>query len=196
MTSDVYAAWWHVRADSSAVLMAGRSTDGGRSWPTIAAADTTDRSRRGCKRPAPSVHADSATGYVDFAYFLEANEGSGIFFTHSMDGPHMGQGNGVFHAPVGIIYGDKPSRVSVTALGDDVAVAFEDPNAERPLIGVALSRTMGHIFQTRADVSGRDLPAVDPQVALSGDTVTVQWSERSDSVPSGGRTAVRRGVWH
>lgn len=193
---DTYATWWHVRQDSSAVLMAGRSVDGGRTWITMAPADTTDRSRRGCDRPAPAIYADSATGYVDFAYFLEANEGAGIFFTHSMDGPHIGEGNGVFHSPVPVIYGEHPSRVSVTARGDDVAVAYEDPNGLQPRVGVVLSRTMGHIFETRSDVSSADLPAVDPRVSLSRNVVTVQWSERPDSVPSGGRIAVRRGEWH
>ncbi|MGI9090356.1 MAG: hypothetical protein ACR2GG_04535 [Gemmatimonadaceae bacterium] len=190
-----YGAWWHVRPDSSAVLMAGRSIDGGRTWITAVPADTTDRSRRGCDRPAPAIFADTASGYVDFAYFLEANEGPGIFFTHTMDAPHMGQGQGVFHSPVAIVYGEHPSRVAVAARGDDVAVAYEDPNAERPLIGVALSRTMGHIFKTRSDASSTDLPAVDPRVTLSGDTVTVQWSERPDSVKVGGRFALRRGKW-
>lgn len=191
----IYAAWWQVRPDSSALLMAGRSTDAGRTWSTITPADTSDRSRRGCTRPAPSIFADSASGYVDFAYFLEANEGAGVFYTHTMDAPHMGHGEGVFHSPVAVMYGEKPSHVSVTARGDDVAVAYEDPNAERPLVGVALSRTMGHIFKTRSDVSSTDLPAVDPRVALSGHTVTVQWSERPDSVKTGGRVAVRHGEW-
>ncbi|MGI8509449.1 MAG: hypothetical protein ACR2MQ_08995, partial [Gemmatimonadaceae bacterium] len=32
MGQDVYGAWWHVRPDSSALLMAGRSTDAGQTW--------------------------------------------------------------------------------------------------------------------------------------------------------------------
>ncbi len=190
-----YGAWWHVRRDSSAVLMAGRSVDGGRTWALTAPADTTDRSQRGCDRPAAAVYADSARPYVSFAYFMEANEGAGIFFTHTMDGQHMGSGEGVFHSPVPVLYGERPSRVSISAVGDDVAVAYEDPNAIQPLVGVALSRTTGHIFETRAEVSARDLPAVDPRVMLRGKTVTVQWWERPDSVKSGGRIAVRQGKW-
>lgn len=193
--SDAYATWWHVRVDSSAVLMAGHSADAGRSWSSVVPVDSTDRSRRGCDRPAPAIFADSARGYLDLAYFLEASEGAGIFYTHSIDARRMGQGDGVFHSPVAIVYGDNPSRVSVAAEGDHVAVAYEDPNAARPLIGVALSNTMGHVFETRSDVSSTDLPAVDPHVALSGDRVTVQWSERPYSVKTGGRVAVRRGEW-
>ncbi len=191
----LYAAWWRVRPDSSALLMAARSTDGGRTWSDVTPADTTDVSRRGCRRPPPAIVADSATNYVDYAYFLEANEGPGIFYTHSMDAAHLGTGNGVFHSPVAVLYGAKPSHVALAARGNDVAVVYEDPNSERPMIGLALSHTMGHIFETRAQVSDLDLPAVAPLVALHRDTVIVQWIERPDTVSTGGRIALRRAVW-
>lgn len=193
--SDLYATWWHVRSDSSAVLMAGRSTDGGRSWPVTVSADPSDRSRRGCDRPAPAILADSATGYLDLAYFLEPGEGAGVFYTHSMDAAHLGAANGVFHSPVAIVYGARPARVAVAAQADDVAVAYEDPNSERGRIAVALSRSMGHIFRDHSDVSSAELPGADPAVKLVGDTLVVQWMERPDSVNTGGRAAVRRGVW-
>lgn len=192
---DVFGTWWHVRPDSSAVLMAGRSTDGGRTWSTIAPADTTDASRRGCDRPAPGIFADSATNYLDIVYFLEPASGPGVFYTHSMDARTLGSGDGIFHSPVAIMYGERPSRASVAALGDDVAVAYEDPNALRPAVGLALSRTMGHIFESRMQASAGDLPAHDPAVTLSRDSVTVQWAERPDTVSNGGRIAVRRGKW-
>lgn len=190
-----YAAWWAVRPDSSAVLMAGRSTDGGHTWPVTVPADTMDRSRRGCARPAPAVSADSATNYLDVAFFLEPADGAGIFFTHTMDATHLGTPNAVFHAPVPVMYGEHPARVAVTSRGGDVAVAYEDPNAEQPMVGVALSHTMGHLFAARALASQSELPATDPRVALAPDTVVVQWAERPDSVATGGRIAVRRGRW-
>ena len=192
---DIYGVWWEVRDDSSAVLMAGRSVDAGRSWGTVQPADTLDRSRRGCARPAPAIDADSSTNYVDFAYFLEAKEGPGVFFTHSMDARKLGTGDGVFHSPVPVVYGAKPSRVSLGARGDRVAVAYEDPNGERSMVGLALSRTMGHIFEQRLLVSQTDLPASDPKVAMRGDSVIVQWSERADTAASGGRYAVRAAHW-
>ena len=192
---DVYGAWWMVRDDSSAVLMAGRSTDGGQSWGMVQPADTLDRSRRGCARPAPAIAADSSTNYVDFAYFLEAREGPGVFFTHSMDARQLGVGDGVFHSPVPVVYGDNPARVSVAARGDRVAVAYEDPNGDRASVGLALSGTMGHIFEQRLLVSQSDLPASDPSVTLHGDSVVVQWIERVDSSSVGGRVAERSATW-
>jgi hypothetical protein len=192
---DVYGAWWEVRDDSSAVLMVGRSTDGGRGWSIAQPGDTLDRSRRGCARPAPAIAADSAINYVDIAYFLEAREGPGVFFTHSMDARHLGTGDGIFHAPVPVIYGTTPARVSVSVAGDRVAVAYEDPNAERPMVGLALSRTMGHIFEQRFLISLPNLPAHDPTVALRGDSVITQWWERTDTMQTGGRVATRSARW-
>jgi hypothetical protein len=192
---DVYGAWWEVRDDSSSVLMVGRSTDSGRTWGIVQPADTLDRSRRGCTRPAPDVAADSSTNYVDIAYFLEAKEGPGVFFTHSMDARTLGSGDGIFHAPVPVVYGDKPANVSIAASGDRVAVAYEDPNGEHSVIGLALSRTMGHIFEQRLIVSQPELPASDPVVAMRGNSVTVQWAERPDSLRTGGRVAVRSATW-
>lgn len=189
-----YGTWWAVRPDSSAVLMAALSRDGGRTWGLMAPAETTDASRRGCARPAPSIYADT-NGYVHFAYFLEPRDGGGVFFAHTMNGRHLGVGDGVFHTPVAIVYGERPSHTSVVAAGDTVAVAYEDPNSERPQVALALSRTTGHIFEARVPVSSPDLPAVEPQVFLAGDTVTVVWQERPDSAATGGRTAARMGVW-
>lgn len=192
---DIYGAWWEVRDDSSAILMVGRSTDSGKSWATTAPADTSDHSLRGCMRPPPAVAADSTTNYVDIAYFMDAKEGPGVFFTHSMDARKLGTGDGVFHSPVPVVYGDQPANVSVAAKGDQLVVAYEDPNGEREMVGLALSTTMGHIFEQRLTVSQPSLPAREPLVAIRGDSVMVQWRERPDSVKTGGRVAVRSARW-
>jgi hypothetical protein len=192
---DVYGAWWEVRDDSSSVLMVGRSTDQGKSWGIAQPADTADVSRGGCARPAPAIAADSSTNYVDIAYFLVAKEGPGIFFTHSMDARTLGTGDGIFHSPVPVVYGDQSAHVSVAARGDDLVVAYEDPNGDLSQVGLALSRTMGHIFEQRLIVSPQGLSARSPLVALRGDSVLVQWRERPDSVATGGRIAVRSARW-
>lgn len=191
---DVYAVWWAPRADSSAALLAARSTDGGRSWPEVAAVDTADRGRSGCRRPAASVAADSSMGYVHVAYALVAPGAPGVFFAHSMPGKL------VFHTPVAIVYGERPGRTSVAASGDVVAVAYEDPNGLEPRVGLALSRTLGHTFEHRVPVSTGVGAAVEPRVALAGGTVAVAWRQgRSvrglvgDATPTEGPMMVRLG---
>ena len=168
-----YAAWWKPRPDSSSALVVARSVDGGRTWAAPVTADARDRSARGCSRPAPAIAADSASGYVHLAYFLEPSDGAGMWFTHSME-----QG-ALWHAPVGIVYGERPGRTSVAVAGDTVVVAFEYPSAVVPRVGLAVSRTAGHTFEERMPVSSGSMAALAPRVALRGRQVLVSWTERS-----------------
>ena len=185
-----YVAWWSARTDGSASLMIARSDDGGAHWHQPAFVDTVDTSRLGCARPAPGITADARGGYVHLAYFMNAPEGAGIFFAHSMDA-------GVtFHTPVAVVYGDRPSPASVAASGDTVAVAYLDPNALRPHVALALSYTAGHVFERHAlMVSGGGAAAEDPHVTLRGRTIEVSWLARpAGAAPvAPGMTMVRHG---
>lgn len=185
---DSVAVWWSVRRDSSAKLMFSRSSRG--IWSTPIPADTTDASSRGCVRPAPAIAYDKSHGYVNIVYFLEPASGSGVFFTHSMD--QTG-----FHDPVSISFGKRPSVVSIASQADRVAVAYEEPNAERGQIWLALSKTMGHIFEARMPVSSANEIARDPRVRLSGTKLEIEWEElvQSDSLAKS-RHASRTGIWN
>jgi hypothetical protein len=183
-----YAAWWAPRADSSALLVVARSEDGGLSWRAPEVADSTDRGRAGCGRPAPFIAADTTNGYVHVVYFMLAAEGPGVFFTHSMGGGEM------FHSPVPIVYGERASASAVWADGDTVAVAYIDPNSAVPQVWLALSRTTGHIFESRTEVSPSMVQASRPAVAVHGHRVAVAWLETN----RGGGPAVavvRTGRW-
>lgn len=185
-----YAAWWTSRRDSSAVLMTARRSGRGR-WSEPVAADSTDHSVRGCGRPPPAIAADSASGYVHLAYFSEPKNGAGIFFAHSMDS------GATFHSPVPVVFGRNPSRVSVASAGDRVAVAYEDPNSAQPIISIALSKTMGHIFESRRSmVSSENGMARQPVVRIGADSIRVWWSEYSlNPAVSATRPLYRSGIW-
>ena len=187
---ELYAVWWDVRPDSTAVLVAARSSDGGATWPETVPVDTADRGRIGCRRPAPSVTADSTQGYVHVAYSMVAPGAPGVFFAHSMPGPLL------FHAPVPIVYGDRLGQTSIATSGDIVVVAYEDPNGAEPRVGLALSRTLGHTFEQRVPVSTGTGAAVEPRVALAGERVAVAWRQRRNdhgAASAPGATMVRRG---
>jgi hypothetical protein len=183
-----FAVWWSVRKDSSAVLLTSRSDDGG-AWTEPVAADTSDASGRGCARPAPSIAADVASGYVHIGYFAEPSQGAGAFYVHSMD---RGES---FHAPVAMVFGSRPANTAVTAEGDRVAVAYEDPNSSRPRIFVGLSKTMGHIFELKVPVSDDNAAAVLPTAHLRGTKLVVGWTEIDPSDSTRRRQASRTGTW-
>ncbi len=80
-----------------------------------------------------------------------------------------------------IVFGRNLARTSVAAYGDRVAVAYEDPNSKNALIEVALSKTMGHIFEKRTLASTVNGNARQPVVRLTADSLRVWWSEYSDN---------------
>lgn len=168
---EAYASWFSVRPDSSVILRVARSTTGGEEWLPAVTADSTDVGRAGCARPVPYLAADSLNGYVHLAYNLDAREGAGLFFTHSME---QGQ---LFHSPVPIVYGDRPSAAAVASRGDTVVVAYEDPNSRSPRLSLALSRTQGHIFEHRLTVSDETAEARTPRVEVRGGRLAVAWTE-------------------
>ena len=177
--STLFAAWWAPRPDSSASLLVARSTDDGRHWSAAAPVDTTDRGVNGCRRVAPAIAADSSSGYVHLTYSMLAPEGPGLFFSHSMD-------RGLtFHTPVAILYGDRLGHTSVAADGDMVVVGFEDPNSTTPRIGLAISRTMGHIFEERILPLSDDIgSATRPLTAVRGRHIAVGWEQRASPTGS------------
>ncbi|MDQ6633377.1 MAG: glycoside hydrolase [Gemmatimonadota bacterium] len=183
-----HAVWWAPRSDSTARLMAAHSADVGRVWSTPVSVDTTDVGVTGCRREPPAIAADSASGYVHVTYALQAREGPGLFFSHSMDG------GASFHAPVPILYGERLGRTSVAVDGDLVVVGFEDPNSITPRIGLAISHTMGHIFEDRiVPVSDDHGIASNPLTAVRGRRVAVAWEQRgNENAPAA--MAVRAGL--
>lgn len=172
-----FAVWWAPRATASVALVASHSRDDGRRWSEPTIVDDRDRSGAGCQRPAPAIATEPVKGYVQLVYSLNAGNGRGLWLTHA-----MGFGD-MWHPPVGILFGERASRVSVAAAGDTVAIAYEDPN-DVGVISLALSFTAGHVFTIRSRVSGDGVTAVDPRVALDGDRVAVAWrAAGKDALP-------------
>lgn len=171
-TTRVYAVWWVPRPDRSAGLFASYSADGGRTWTASAPVDSTDVGAAGCSRPSPGVAGDGATVHV--VYSLTSSEGTGIFFAHSMDRATL------FHSPVAVVYGDRLGDAAVAVHGDAVVVAFQDIN-DPSRIALAISRTMGHIFEQRTTVTAGVGTVGAPDVALAGRTIAVSWKQTSAS---------------
>jgi hypothetical protein len=184
-SSNVFRAWWAVRPDSNALLSLQRSPDGGRTWLSPVLVDARDHGARGCNRPSPGISQDSTSGYVYLVYFLDAQDGPGVFFAHSMNDGQM------FHSPVPVVYGNSAAHASVAGHGDSVVVVFEDPNATTPTLGIVLSHTTGHIFDQRGQVTPEEVRAVQPWISLSGNRIGVWWMTPDVS----DRVGHREGTW-
>jgi hypothetical protein len=171
-----YVAWWRLRADSSADLVISTSRDE-KAWSAPLVLDSADASRVGCRRPPPDITVEGANVHV--VYSMKAKEGPGVFVSHSMDAGRT------FHSPVAVVYGERPARASIWSSGSFVVVAFEDPNTTPTRISVAVSNTMGHLFEFREVISPQDVAASDPLVSLTGRRVVLGWR----------RAGERKRVW-
>ena len=176
-STEIYSVWWSRRPGGRAVLLSARSDDAGGTWTPPVPVDTTDRGTVACERPAPAIAADARSGYVHVTYFLTAPGGPGVFFAHSMERGEL------FHSPVPIMYGDRPSATAVAAADSVVIVAFEDPNSERSQIAIAMSRTWGHIFARERPEASAGTPAAEhPLVALRHPLIAVGWRGKDRAV--------------
>ena len=168
--TEIYGVWWRQRDSSHTSLVAARSDDAGETWTKTVPVDTTDRGGLGCARPAPSISADAKSGYVHVTYFLHGPAGPGVFFAHSMERGEL------YHEPVPIMYGERPSASSVASADSVVIVAFEDPNTQNPKISIAVSRTWGHIFsRERPEASVGAAGVEKPLVAVKFPEIAVGW---------------------
>jgi hypothetical protein len=187
-----YAAWFLARFDSSVVVLVARSTDGGETWNTPVVADGRDRGRRGCSRPRPALTADSASAYVHAAYFIEPTEGSGVWYTHSMERGTL------WHQTIGVLYGDEPASASIASAGDTVLVAYEHPGSRGSRLGVAISRQAGHTFGERLRVVRGSGTVREPRIAFRAGRVALAWLELPRAGAAGtpnARTRIRVGSW-
>lgn len=176
-SNEYYSVWWSRRDAGRAMLLSSRSDNAGSSWLPIVPVDTTDRGPLACGRPAPSIAADSASGYVHVTYFLNSPTGPGVFFSHSMERGEL------FHSPVPIMYGERPSASAVTSADSVVLVAFEDPNAQRSQISIAMSKTWGHIFAPQRPEASTGTPSAQkPLVALRDAKVAVGWRSQDKTI--------------
>lgn len=182
---ELFRVWWATKSDSNAVLSMQRSPDGGQTWQSPVNVDDRDAGKRGCARPSPAISYDSASRYVYLAYFLDASDGSGVFFAHSMDEGRM------FHSPVPVVYGDNPAHAGVAGHGDSVVVVFEDPNATTPTLGIVLSHTTGHMFDQRGLITPEEVRANAPWVSLDHNRIKVWWMT-PDVLD---RVGYREGIW-
>ena len=185
--TEIHATWWQSDSSGQIQLAVARTSDAGANWSTQMIAHAQGRAGFPCSYPPPAVDADSATGYVHLAYFLQAKEGAGVWYTHSMDRGRS------WHAATALIFGDAPARSSVASDGWLLAVAYEAPYEPSRQIWLALSPDAGHTFERGVSVTQGSMLAANPRVSLEDRSISVTWTERSQKAVAE-RIAARDGV--
>lgn len=162
-----FSAWLRLRPDSTVRVVAA-AWDGNH-WTAPATVDSLDIGKFGCRRPAPSI-AVSDDGLVHVAYSIEAPEGFGVFFGHSMNRAIS------FHDPMIVVYGDRLSATAIASSGPRVAIAYEDPSGSIRRIQLALSETQGHTFEPRETASPDEMTAAKPRIAIRDTVIALSFA--------------------
>ncbi|MDQ6827455.1 MAG: glycoside hydrolase [Gemmatimonadota bacterium] len=188
-----FAAWWLAQPDSGAALVVQRTTDDGATWSAPEIVDQRDSGHDGCGRPPPAVAADSITGYLLIAYASAPKEGTAVWFAHAMPTVTNGEPTLMWHAPVPVVFGDRLVHTAVAGVADTVVVAYEYPSGPHTQLGLAVSRTAGHLFSERMAVTVAGSAVSEPRVALRTKLVTLVWRATTLTADSTASWMIRAG---
>ncbi len=172
---EAFAAWWMALPESTVTLVVQRTLDDGQSWSAPEIVDQRDAGHSGCGRPAPAVAADSATGYLLIAYSSAPKAGTAVWFSHAMPMVINGERTLMWHAPVPVVFGDRLVNASVAGVGDTVVVAYAYPSGPPTRVGLAVSRTAGHLFTEHMALAASGSSLAEPHVALRNRLLTLVW---------------------
>ena len=184
----VYAAWRTGKDSTTSQVRVALSPNSGISWDSARTAGLPEPASAGCTRPPPGIASDTTFGAVHVVFHGMTQDTAGVFVAS------MTRSSTAFAAPQIVALGSRPVPAAVAAAGDTIAVVFESPGSLAGVMWLAISVGPRHIQTVHDVLSGRDVRAYSPAVALGGGWVGAAWNE----APSGNRGAAavaRVGRW-
>jgi hypothetical protein len=168
-------AWRSVGAGGIRDVVVARSADGGATWSAPVRAHADDWKFDGCPHAGPAVAVDSS-GTLHVTWWTGKEGSAGVLYARSTDGARSFEPA----IPLGVAQFSRPAHVQL-ALGRDgkVAVAWDDGTKEIPRVLVRVSRDGGRRFGDAIPVSVAGRSATFPVLGISGDSISVAWSEES-----------------
>jgi hypothetical protein len=149
----VYLVWRKVFAGSVRDVAIAHSADGGQSFSAPERVHEDGWVFGGCPHAGPSVAVD-ASGRVHVAWYTGREGRQGLWYASSTDGKRFG-------APAPLVTGEwvPPSQVKLSAVGNQIWVAWDDRRAETAEVRLAVAEGERAPRAVGAAVVGR-LPEV------------------------------------
>ena len=164
--NNMYAVWSDSAAGNSEIFFA-RSTDGGQTFSALTnLSSDPDRSR------TPSIAASNSNVYVVWSSNVGSN--SEIFFARSTDGGQTFSTSDISNN-AGFSY-----TPQLAVAGSNVYVVWNDNTSGNLDIMFARSTDGGNSFSSPVNISANPGGSYTPQLALSGSTVYIVWSDNTD----------------
>jgi len=171
----LYVAWRTVDPGNIRDVVVARSTDHGVTFSQPVIVHHDGWVYPGCPHAGPSMRLDQRNR-IHITWWTGREGIAGVHYARSDDGGR----SFTTYVPLGTAEFSQPAHVQL-ALGaeDQVVVAWDDGTRETPQVLLRLSRNGGRTFGPAQPVSSADRAAMFPVLAVTGDDVTVAWSEHS-----------------
>ncbi len=171
----LYMAWRSVAAGNIRDVVVARSADKGATWSEPVRAHADDWLFDGCPHAGPALAVDSA-GTVHVAWWTGKEGNAGVLYAQSNDGARTFRRA----VPLAIAPFSRPAHVQL-GLGraGKVVVAWDDGTKQVPQVLLRLSSDGGARFADAIPLSVAGRHASFPVLGVSGDSVSVAWSEQS-----------------
>jgi len=171
----VYIAWRTVMPGNVRDVVVASSADRGATWSEPERVHADNWVFAGCPHAGPAMHADDA-GNLGIAWWTGKEGSAGVYYSKSSNGGKT------WIAPValGIAQFSKPSHVQLArAPNGKIVVAWDDGTLKTPQVMVRISDDNGTTFGAPVTLSAPGRAATFPVLAVTGNQVTVAWSEQS-----------------
>lgn len=172
----LYASWRKIFEGDVRDVVVSASRDGGLTWQEPVRPRADDWVFPGCPHAGPSLKV-GGDGTIHIAWWTGKAGEAGVWYARSTDGAVT------WHAqPIAIGDRSTPAHVQLALVEDrGVLVAWDDGLGARPTVMLRASSDGGVTFDSPFVLSEPGVAATFPVIAVDRDSLTVAWSQVTDS---------------
>lgn len=171
----VFIAWRHVLTGNVRDIVVASSGNRGKTWTEPVRVHADNWVFPGCPHAGPAMQAD-AEGRLNITWWTGKEGSAGVYYARS------GNAGATWSAPValGVAEFSRPAHVQLALAPDGkVVVAWDDGTLATPNVVTRISSDNGANFGPPVVLSAPGRAATFPVLAITGNQVTVAWSEQS-----------------
>lgn len=181
----VYLAWRSVLPGNVRDIVVAESSDKGATWSNPVRVHEDNWVFEGCPHAGPSMQVDSA-GAVHIAWWTGKEGAPGVYYARTAAaGLDFGEA-----IPLGTAQFSRPAHVQLAlGKGGRVVTVWDDGREDPSRVLVRVSIDGGRSFAAPVVASDTTVAAGYPVFGLSGDSLTIAWSQQAAQPKASGAAA-------
>ncbi|MES2125201.1 MAG: sialidase family protein [Gemmatimonadota bacterium] len=171
----LYIAWRAVLPGDIRDIVVMASKDYGKSWSTPVRPHADNWVFPGCPHAGPSLRVDSI-GTVHLSWWTGKPGAAGVWYAKSADGGTTWQST-----PIDTASTAQPAHIQLGLTDGRVVIGWDGGHQGLPGVFLTVSDDGGATFGQRFRVSEPGVAATFPVLGVSGDSVSLAWTQVGDS---------------